>query len=218
MISVTVKDAGVPYNPPMKRAIPSVAGGLLRVGRIYHEPDVREYGRGREMLDRFAGAELVEVPSHWNIPELHGDEDGVGGWSNTKKSVLVLGVKKGLGIRSFYRSADFIAPSQANGCAMACSYCVETGTMIATPEGQVPVEKIRDGDPVLAYDSSSGRLVEAHADRTFSRAVDEVLEIRVGGRVLRVTEDHPLMTRRGWVRAGDLTEDDEVLCDDGRTG
>jgi intein/homing endonuclease len=197
---------------------PAVAGGLLRVEKIYHEPAVADYARGREILDRFPGAERVEVPSHWNIPELHGDAGGVGDWAKNKKSVLVLGVKKGLGIRSFYRSADFIAPSQANGCAMACSYCVEEGTLIETPEGRVPVERIRDGDPILAYDSSSGRLVEARAGRTASREVDEVLEIRVGGRVLRVTEDHPLMTRRGWVRAGDLTEDDEVLCDDGRTG
>jgi spore photoproduct lyase family protein len=107
----------------MKEFAPTVAGGLLRVGRIYHEPAVREYARGREIVDRFPAAELIEVPSHWNIPELHGDEDGVGEWSKTKKTVLVLGVKKGLGIRPFYRSADFIAPSQANGCAMACSYC-----------------------------------------------------------------------------------------------
>ena len=102
---------------------PAVAGGLLRVEKIYHEPGVADYARGREILDRFPGAERVEVPSHWNIPELHGDAGGVGDWARNKKSVLVLGVKKGLGIRSFYRSADFIAPSQANGCAMACSYC-----------------------------------------------------------------------------------------------
>ena len=102
---------------------PAVAGGLLRVEKIYHEPGVADYARGREILDRFPGAERVEVPSHWNIPELHGDAGGVGDWAKNKKSVLVLGVKKGLGIRSFYRSADFIAPSQANGCAMACSYC-----------------------------------------------------------------------------------------------
>ena len=196
----------------------AVAGGLLRVERMYHEPNVGDYARGREILARFPHAERVEVPSHWNIPELHGDAGAVGDWARNKKTVLVLGVKKGLGIRSFYRSADFIAPSQANGCAMACSYCVETGTLISTPEDRVPVERIRDGDLVLAYDSSSERLVEARADRTASREVDEVLEIRVGGRVLRVTEDHPLMTRRGWVRAGDLTVDDEVLCDDGRRG
>ncbi len=205
-------------NEAKQKKTPAVAGGLLRVEKIYHEPNVGDYARGREILARFPGVERVEVPSHWNIPELHGDAGVVGNWAKNKKTVLVLGVKKGLGIRSFYRSADFIAPSQANGCAMACSYCVETGTLIATPEGQVPVEQIRDGDRILAYGSSSEPLVEAHAGRTASREVDEVLEIRVGGRVLRATEDHPLMTRRGWVRAGDLTTGDEVLCDDGRRG
>ncbi len=123
MFGVTVADTGVPYNPLVNKVDPTIAGGLLRVGRIYHEPAVQEFARGREILDRFPEAKLVEVPSHWNIPELHGDEDGVADWNRTKKTVLVLGVKKGLGIRSFYRSADFIAPSQANGCAMACSYC-----------------------------------------------------------------------------------------------
>lgn len=102
---------------------PAVAGGLLRVEKIYHEPNVGDYARGREILDRFPDAERVEVPSHWNIPELHGDPGGIKNWNKNKKTVLVLGVKKGLGIRSFYRSADFIAPSQANGCAMACGYC-----------------------------------------------------------------------------------------------
>ncbi len=106
-----------------KGGAPSVAGGLLRVEKIYHEPAVRDYARGREILDRFPDAGRVEVPSHWNIPELHGDPGGVGDWARNKKTVLVLGVKKGLGIRAFYRSADFIAPSLANGCAMACSYC-----------------------------------------------------------------------------------------------
>lgn len=137
-------------------------------------------------------------------------------WSKTKKTVLVLGVKKGLQCRPFYRSCDFVAPSQANGCAMACSYCVESGTLISTPTGRVPVEQIRDGDRVLAYEDSSGRLVKAIVSGTSSREVDEVLEIEVGDTTLRVTEDHPIMTRRRWVRAGDLTEDDEVLCDGGR--
>ncbi len=123
MFGVTVAATDVPYNQRMNRVNPTVAGGLLRVSRIYHEPAVRSYARGRELMDRFPVADLIEVPSHWNIPGLHGDEDGVGAWNSTKKSVLVLGIKKGLGIRSFYRSADFIAPSQANGCAMACSYC-----------------------------------------------------------------------------------------------
>ncbi len=91
--------------------------------KIYHEPAVTGYARGREILARFPDAERVEVPSHWNIPELHGDEGAAKDWNRTKKTVLVLGVKKGLQCRPFYRSCDFVAPSHANGCAMACSYC-----------------------------------------------------------------------------------------------
>lgn len=96
---------------------------LLEVGAIYHEPDVPLYGRGWEVLARFPEARRVEVPSHQNIPELNDNADATGDWVRTKKTVLVLGVKKSLAVRSFYRSADFIAPSHANGCAMACSYC-----------------------------------------------------------------------------------------------
>ncbi len=96
---------------------------LLDVGRIYHEPDVAGYARGREILARFPGAERVEVPSHWNIPGLYGNEGLVRDWVKTKREVLVLGVKKSLRCRPNGRSADFIAPSHANGCAMACAYC-----------------------------------------------------------------------------------------------
>ncbi|HLL57927.1 MAG TPA: hypothetical protein VK359_08405, partial [Rubrobacteraceae bacterium] len=53
----------------------TIANGLLRVDKIYHEPAVVGYSRGREILARFPNAKRVEVPSHWNIPELHGDED-----------------------------------------------------------------------------------------------------------------------------------------------
>ena len=100
-----------------------IAGGLLRVEKIYHEPAVRDHERGREILARFPDAQRIEVPSHWNIPQLHGDPGGVADWSRTEKAVLVLGTKKDVACRPFYRSCDFIAPSQANGCAMTCSYC-----------------------------------------------------------------------------------------------
>ena len=187
---------------------------LLDIRQIYHEPNVSDLPRGRAILNRFPDAERIVVPSHWNIPQLHRNEALAEEWNRVKRTVLVLGTKKGLRCVPYERSADFVAPSAANGCAMACAYCVVMGTLIATPRGQVPVEQIRDGDEVFAYDGSSGLLVVAVVAGTASREVDEVLEIQVGRRVLRVTAEHPIMTRRGWVRAGDLTEDDEVLCSD----
>jgi spore photoproduct lyase len=132
----------------------SLAGGLLEVDTIYHEPAVPSYARGRDILTRFPDARLIEVPSHWNIPGLHGDPGSVGRWNETKRTVLVLGVKKGLACRPFYRSCDFVAPSQANGCAMACSYCY-----VARRKGYAnPITAFVNIDDILGS-------VERHASR-----------------------------------------------------
>lgn len=96
---------------------------LLNIDTIYLEPRVLEYARGREILWRFPDARRIEVASHWNIPGLHGNEGNASDWLRIKKNVLVLGVKKSLQFRPNGRSADFIAPGVANGCAMSCAYC-----------------------------------------------------------------------------------------------
>ncbi|HEY6740539.1 MAG TPA: spore photoproduct lyase family protein, partial [Actinopolymorphaceae bacterium] len=101
----------------------SPAERMLGIKKIFHEPDIDQYARGAEILGRFRGAELIEVPSHHNIPGLYGNAGNVRDWVRIKHDVLVLGVKKSLTARPNDRSSDFIAPSTANGCAMACSYC-----------------------------------------------------------------------------------------------
>ncbi|MFD8798252.1 spore photoproduct lyase family protein, partial [Streptomyces atroolivaceus] len=55
--------------------------------------------------------------------ELHGNRGNVERWVRIKSTVLVLGEKKTLTVRANGRSADWIAPGAANGCAMACAYC-----------------------------------------------------------------------------------------------
>jgi spore photoproduct lyase family protein len=96
---------------------------LLEVSRIYLEPQVLEYTRGRDILARFPSAERIEVKSHWNIPGLFGNEGNAEAWNRIKGSTLVLGVKKGMGFTPNGRSADFLPPSAANGCVMSCAYC-----------------------------------------------------------------------------------------------
>ncbi|GAA0812981.1 spore photoproduct lyase family protein [Spirilliplanes yamanashiensis] len=96
---------------------------LLDIRRIYVEPEAAALPRGKEVLARFPDAQRVEVESHLRIPELYGDEANVARWVRIKREALVLGVKKSLTARPNGRSADFIAPSTANGCAMACAYC-----------------------------------------------------------------------------------------------
>ena len=96
---------------------------LLDIKQIYYEPEVLASERGQEILTRFSDAQRIEVPSHWNIPGLHGNPGVARDWVKIKRNVLVLGVKKTLGCRPNGRSGDFIAPSHANGCTLSCVYC-----------------------------------------------------------------------------------------------
>jgi spore photoproduct lyase family protein len=150
--------AAVDAPSPSAGAAPApggrAGGGLLRVGRIFLEPGVTAYARGREILARFPDAERVEVPSHWNIPGLHGNEGLVRDWVRVKRDTLVLGVRKSLQCRLNGRSADYIAPSAANGCAMACAYCY-----VPRRKGFAnPITAFVNNDEILGY-------LERHARR-----------------------------------------------------
>ncbi|MFJ9074594.1 spore photoproduct lyase family protein [Streptomyces sp. NPDC102278] len=107
---------------PMFRDSPA-ARRLLSVRAIHAEPAAAASARGRQILARFPEAEVVPVASHWGIPDLHGNEGNVDRWVRVKSETLVLGEKKTLTTRPNGRSADWIAPGPANGCAMACAYC-----------------------------------------------------------------------------------------------
>lgn len=96
---------------------------ILDINKIFLEPSVMEYPRGLEILEKFPDAERIMVDSHWNIPGLHGNEGLASYWIKIKKTVLVLGTKKSISAMAYSRSSDFVAPSHASGCAMACSYC-----------------------------------------------------------------------------------------------
>lgn len=111
MSAVTSPSSAHPHSP------------LLQVRRIWAEPEAQADLRGQQVLARFPDAEIIDVESHWQIPSLHGNEGNVDRWVRVKTEDLVLGVKKSLTARPNGRSADWIAPSTANGCAMACAYC-----------------------------------------------------------------------------------------------
>ncbi|MGV9994872.1 spore photoproduct lyase family protein [Streptomyces sp. NPDC003374] len=114
--------ADPPDAGPGFRGSPA-ARRMLAVRTIYAEPAAAASPRGREIIGRFPRAELVEVGSHWRIPNLHGNEGNLDRWVRVKTETLVLGERKTMTTRPNGRSADFIAPGPSNGCAMACAYC-----------------------------------------------------------------------------------------------
>lgn len=84
--------------------------------------------------------------------------------------------------------------------------CFLPGTMVDTPGGEVPIERIRVGDSVLnAF--GVGKVKATH-----TRTAQRILRVTISdGRTVDCTDEHPFFTQRGWVKAVDLTIFDMVF-------
>jgi spore photoproduct lyase len=143
-----------------RREPAALAGRLLDIKRIYHEPDIERFPRAVDVLQRFPDAQLIEVPAHQSIPGLYGNEGNVEDWVKIKRETLVIGEKKSLAARRNERSSDWIAPSTANGCAMACSYCY-----VPRRKGYAnPITVFANIDKIIGY-------LERHAKRQGRKTV-----------------------------------------------
>lgn len=135
-------------------------GHLLAIEDIYAEPQAMQSPRGKQILAKFPDARIHETPSHWLIPEINGNADNMKSWNGIKSTVLVIGEKKQANsCRPNGRSTDFIAPSHASGCAMACNYCY-----VARRKGYAnPITHFTNIEKILA---TLSRHIKKHGQKT----------------------------------------------------
>ena len=91
--------------------------------------------------------------------------------------------------------------------------CLLPGQKILVDSGLETIENVRAGTTVVIPEGKT-EVVEV-----FRRPVQELIyRLEVGNRVLRLTGDHPVMTRNGWISVQELSVEDEVLvvswCDE----
>jgi hypothetical protein len=89
-------------------------------------------------------------------------------------------------------------------------WAIPAGELCVTANGYRPIESVRVGDLVLTH---QGRFmpVTMAVSRMHTGAI---LEIETRGGVFRATPDHPILTDKGWKKAGTLRPSDTVLgCD-----
>jgi predicted lipid-binding transport protein (Tim44 family)/uncharacterized membrane protein YgcG len=94
--------------------------------------------------------------------------------------------------------------------------CFAAGTPILTPRGEVPIERIRSGDKVIAVDGSQKAVIVRVKETHVTKAPVLVLQTTRGG--LTATKEHPIAVEPGGFRpAGDLAPGDTVMVwrDDG---
>jgi len=92
--------------------------------------------------------------------------------------------------------------------------CVDGETTITLADNTVkPIKHVVVGDVVKAYDEVTHAYVSSPVDHVYDQGERECIELTFDdGRKLVLTDDHPVLTSRGWIAAGELDSDDEVEC------
>jgi len=94
------------------------------------------------------------------------------------------------------------------------AHCFPAGTLVYTPEGQVPIERLQPHMSVSTLNLRTGRTVAARIERVKSHvAQDRLVEVRTrSGRRIRATRDHCFYVAGvGWVEARHLEESDPLV-------
>jgi GTP cyclohydrolase I len=89
------------------------------------------------------------------------------------------------------------------------SMCVPSTEPISTPVGAVRVANVHPGQQLWTFDDD-GALVTTTVVSVAWRRACELVEVEAGGRAIRVTPEHPLLTADGWRPAGSLGVGDKV--------
>lgn len=94
--------------------------------------------------------------------------------------------------------------------------CFVKGTLIATEEGYVPIEEIRENDLVYSENPETGEKELKRVEHAFSRQTNEFIHIQVDGQNITTTAEHPFwLPQVGWTDAGDLRAGDKLVLRSG---
>jgi len=115
----------------------------------------------------------------------------------------------GLAARASIKAADHVDDAIGgthwleDAARAACSFTGDT--LVATPDGSVPISSIEVGDIVLAFDEVSGQIVERTVTAVIPHTDDEIAQLTLDNGSVITTPDHPFYTSDlGWVEAGQL--------------
>lgn len=93
--------------------------------------------------------------------------------------------------------------------------CLTGDAKVMTDDGEVMIKEIVDnqmiGITLPSYNEETGELEQDEIVAAVCNGVKEVIELDTDVGTIKLTTDHLVMTQRGWVEAGQLTLEDEIL-------
>ena len=109
-------------------------------------------------------------------------------------------------------NADMLQNASTDGCSYKCKYCCDLGTKILMEDGrEKTIEEVIVGDKVLSYNERTQNVEYDEVIDCMKREADDLVCIYSGDEILKVTKEHPVYTGRGYIKAWDVMQNDEVL-------
>ncbi len=94
--------------------------------------------------------------------------------------------------------------------------CFIAGTPVLTPNGPRPIETVKLGDVINAYDTEKGIEISSPVTLVEKKEVTELVHLTPHGLPEIVTTPvHRFWTKRGWIEAGNLTDQDKLFTKQG---
>ncbi len=120
------------------------------------------------------------------------------------------------GVHAFVKGVSKATAKLATAKSIVCvTACFTKGTLIATAKGQRPIEALKSGDLVWAFNEKTGKQALKRVVQTTSKPTDATLEVVLDNETIKTTAAHPFYTKSGWKQATDLTLEDEVQTKSG---
>lgn len=95
--------------------------------------------------------------------------------------------------------------------------CFHGDTIINTPDGAKKIKDFKPGDRIYSTNEITGEVIEDEVVKLHENLLksysEKMYELEFdNGRIVKVTGNHEFMTsNRGWVRADELTDDDDII-------
>jgi hypothetical protein len=160
--------------------------------------------KGREYVDcRMASVEILEPGSDPRYDESAGgypvyNLEVEGHPSYSVNGVIVHNCKKG---ENFVGLGDFAGLKNKRVRLVGDELCFPAGTMVDSPNGQIPIETLKPGDRVFSAVGEDRVLANS------SHLSPSLLRVKTkDGRQIVCTPNHPFLTQFGWKKACEVDE------------
>lgn len=218
VVQLAAKGTHIPTQYDKPGDPPSIDAFLvLSVDDPFSEPRIhRAFPGGIGDLEVYRQEVVDGIHDHWIDP-------AAGKWSYTySQRLTAYPMPDGTKIDQLQHVVDALVAVPYTRRAQAITWqpwndandehpaCFVGGTLISTPGGRIPVERLVDGDKVYAIEVGTGRFIEDTVSNSFVRD-EESVRINASGFVLEVSKNQLILTERGWKEACSLTTDDLLL-------